>query len=164
MERCRLRLGLSSVRCVSRAVALWRAAIPSPTPSPTPQPSPTPKVCSNRQLLADTRANLPYPEADITYAAAADRVLTVWYVDPTLDPAAEGQASLEALDNLVQNASMMAIRLNYWAWPCTKQLLDYLYIVVVDPAYYAWFSAYTPIRGFLPWRCPAHSAPGKWST
>jgi len=131
---------------------------PSPSSSPTPRPSPTPKVCSIRQLLADTRANLPYSEADITYAAAADRVLTVWYVDPRLDPAAEGQASFDALDNLVQNASMIAIRLNYWAWPCTKELLDNLYIVVVDPDSNAWFSAYTPIEGL-----PAMAVPSTFS-
>jgi len=115
---------------------------PWPTASPTARPSSTPQACSIPQLLADTRANLPYPEAAITYAAGADRVLTVWYVDSALDPTADGQASLIALENLVTNASMMAIRLNHWSWPCMRELLDYLHVVVVDREYTGWFSGF----------------------
>jgi hypothetical protein len=132
------------------------------TPSPTPIASEVPTsglltevpsqpsseatitMCNPTQFIDVLREAMPYDESSVSfnhYSGSAD--LTVWFVDPELDPLASDSEiqglSEMALRHVAEVAHLMAVTES-----CITALYNSVTVIAVDRLYYAWYVGAVP--------------------
>lgn len=124
--------------------------VPTNTPEPTNTSEPTEPSCDDpNQVLDDLREIIPYKEAVVNYSIPyGTRILSIWYVDLTLDmydfSADAFEGTIMVADNSIQFGSWL-VNEN----PCVAELFDVYNPIVVDSNYNGWFSASISMN-FLP--------------
>lgn len=141
-------------------VAPSETALPGSTPSPVPSatPSHVPAVtptaeanleCNTNLVLEKLRSLVEYKEFSVHYNTfQGERTLVIWFVEPTLNPLAKGEAIADNLELAVVRAMALSQRLSF-AEPCVKERFDVITAIEVDRDYNGWFSGKIP-PFFLP--------------
>lgn len=112
---------------------------PSPTITPTPEPTATP-ACDLDQTLPTLRQAVPYDEFVVLQNEIEGySTLSVWFVDPNLDPNTSEDNIPEQVAQAIQDAANIIHTLRN-ASQCSEVLFDGINPIVVDTNYTGWFS------------------------
>jgi hypothetical protein len=124
---------------------------PSPTPSDIPTEAPaeptssaTITMCDPAQFIDVLREVVPYEESVVSYNHYSDTAdLTVWFVDPALDPQAS-DSEIQGLSKLAFRHSVEAAHLMAVTEQCVTALFDSVTVIAVDHHYHAWYQGAIP--------------------
>jgi hypothetical protein len=127
------------------------ATTPSPTASEVPTEVPaqptsdaTISLCDPAQFIDVLREAVPYDESVVGYNHYDDSAdLTVWFVDPVLDPQAL-ESEIQGLTELTFRHSVEVANLLATAEPCITALFDSFTVIAVDRLYHAWYVGAIP--------------------
>jgi len=111
-----------------------------PTPTIVPIMGLAPDTgCIADEVLAVLKPLVPYTQASVSHSTLLDvHNLTVWFVDPDLDPLASGERIAEEADQALWHAARLAQRL-LAADDCVPILFEGITAIVVDRDYNQWF-------------------------
>jgi len=120
--------------------SLMGGAEPTPTIVPTMGPAPTPDTgCVADEVLVVLKPLVPYAQASVSHHTLSDvHNLTVWFVDPDLDPLASGDQIAENADQALWHAAQLTQRL-FAADDCVPVLFEGITTIIVDRDYNQWF-------------------------
>jgi hypothetical protein len=129
------------------------ATTPTPTPTATEAPTDVPPqptseatvtMCDPAQFIDVLREVMPYEESVVSYnhySGSAD--LTVWFVDPELDPQVS-DSEVQDQSDLAFRHSVEAAHLMAFTESCVAPLFDSVTVIAVDPLYHAWYVGAVP--------------------
>jgi hypothetical protein len=127
---------------------------PTPTDVPTEAPeeptsSATVTLCDPAQFIDLLREAVPYEESVVGYNHYDDSAdLTVWYVDPALNP----QASDTEIQDLAELSFLHSVEVAHLmakTEACVVALFDSVTVIAVDNLYHAWYVGAVPA-----WKIP----------
>lgn len=112
---------------------------PSPTSTSTPEPTPTPE-CDLGHILPILKEAVPYSEFVLLQNDIEGySTLSVWFVDPNLDPNIAEEDIPEQAAQAILDAIVVSHALRN-ATQCSEILFDGINPIVVDADYTGWFS------------------------
>lgn len=140
-----LALGMGSMARGCGTDGLQPATVPfSPAPSVILTPATSP--CDPGWVLRQVDELLTGESFEAHYLTInREFILSVWLVDPQLDPAARGDAAEENSARAFLRGASISHRLAY-AIPCVRELFDGINPMVVDRDYTGWYIDIIPMR------------------
>ncbi len=116
-----------------------------PTPTVVPTMGLAPQTgCVADEVLAVLKPLVPYAQASVSHHFLSGvHNLTVWFVDPDLDPLATGDQIAENADEALWHAAQLSQRL-FAADECVPILFEGITTIVVDRDYNQWFLGQVP--------------------
>jgi hypothetical protein len=149
-------LAAAAVLCAALVSCSAKTAFPSSsqmsasTPPTTPSPTLAPSVaCTAPLVLAQVHQMLAGQDFEAHYLTIGDKfTLSVWLVDPEIDPAAppsglataDRQAMARALSISYQLVNRIA---------CTQRVFDQVNPMIVDGRYQHWYRDFLPVAAFV---------------
>ncbi|HSG45462.1 MAG TPA: hypothetical protein VLA72_20130 [Anaerolineales bacterium] len=127
-------LKLVSTETYTPAPTNTETTVPTVTPSPVP-------ACNAVDVLKNIKANIPYKEFEVYFNTIEGLTfLTIWYVDPEIDPDSSSEDVDQNAMIAMRNAAITSLQLTQLD-SCIADLFDAVNPIVVDSNYNGWFSA-----------------------
>jgi hypothetical protein len=147
--------------CVTLAGCSGQAASPSspPTPAPThtplPNPMPSPSVnCTAALVLAQVDQLLAGRDFEAHYLTIGDKfTLSVWLVDPDIDPATPSSGMAAADRQAVERGLSISYQI-VDRIPCVRRVFDQVNPMIVDGRFQHWYRDFLPVGAFVGLRDP----------
>jgi hypothetical protein len=140
--------------CVTLAGCSGQAALPSsePTPSPTTAaiPTPSPSVnCTAALVLAQVDQLLAGQDFEAHYLTiGAKFTLSVWLVDPEIDPATPLSGMAAADRQALESGLSISYRIVDQI-PCAQRVFDQVNPMIVDGRFQHWYRDFLPVSAFV---------------
>ncbi len=110
------------------------------------QIAPMSSRCDHDEVLRQVDELLVDHVSETHYAIInRELMLSIWLIDPTLDPSASGDDIAETSTQAFINGAMIAHRITYQI-PCVRELYDGINPMIVDRDYNAWYIDIIPLR------------------
>ena len=137
--------GLTASPASAPTPALTQPPTPTPSPSPTPTPSP---ACSAALVLTQVRPLLAGQDFEAHYLTIGDRLtLSVWLVDPEIDPATP-KSGLAAAGRMAAQRGLSVSYEIVDQIPCVRQIFDQVNPMIVDARFQHWYKDFLPVSAF----------------
>jgi hypothetical protein len=138
--------------CVMLVGCSEQTASPSsaPTAGPTPAPSPSPSLnCTAALVLAQVDQLLAGQDFEAHYLTIGDKfTLSVWLVDPEIDPA----TPLSGMAAADRRAVERGLSISYGMVdqiPCVQRVFDQVNPMIVDGRFQHWYRDFLPVSAFV---------------
>jgi hypothetical protein len=143
-------ISAAAALCVTLVGCSARIASPSPpaTPAPTATPSPSPN-CTAELVLAQVDQLLAGQDFEAHYLTTGDKfTLSVWMVDPEIDPATPLSGMAAAARRAVERGLSISYQLVDQI-ACTQRVFDQVNPMIVDGRFQHWYKDFLPIGAFV---------------
>ncbi len=138
--------------CVALVGCSGRAAQPSPTATPPVAPTPTASPvlnCTAPAVLAQVDQQLAGRDFEAHYLTIGEKLtLSVWLVDPEIDPAAPPSGVAAADRQAVARGLSISYQLVDQI-PCVRSVFDQVNPMIVDSRFQHWYKDFLPVRAFV---------------
>jgi hypothetical protein len=143
-------IAIAAGLCMMLAGCSGQAASPSSTPNPAPTPTPSPSVsCTAALVLEQVDQLLAGQDFEAHYLTIGDNfTLSVWLVDPEIDPATPLSGLAAADRQAVERGLSIAYQIVDQV-PCAQQVFDQVNPMIVDDRFQHWYRDFLPIGAFV---------------
>jgi hypothetical protein len=143
-------VSITASLCLCMTLAACSGQAGSPSLAPTPARTPTPSVsCTAAVVLEQVDRLLAGQDFEAHYLTIGDKfTLSVWLVDPEIDPA----TPLSGLDAADRQAVERGLSISYRMVdqiPCTQVVFDQVNPMIVDDRFQHWYKDFLPVGAFL---------------
>jgi hypothetical protein len=143
-------LCVTLVGCSGQTASPSSAPSPAPTPTPAPTYTPSPSInCTAALVLAQVDQLLAGQDFEAHYLTTGDKfTLSVWLVDPEIDPATP-QSGMAAADRQAVERGLSISFQMVDQIPCMQRVFDQVNPMIVDGRFQHWYRDFLPVSAFV---------------
>jgi len=143
-------IAASAALCIALVGCSGQTASPSPAPTPAPTPTPSPSFdCTAALVLAQVDQLLAGQDFEAHYLTIGDKfTLSVWLVDPEVDPATPLPGMAAADRQAVERGLSISYEI-VEKIPCVQRVFDQVNPMIVDGRFQHWYRDFLPISAFV---------------
>ncbi len=147
-------LGLTLMSCAgpvaSPSHTPTRTSSPTATTLPSPTLLPSPSVaCTPDLVLQQVRSLYAGQDFETHYLTIGDKfTLSIWLVDPEIDPATR-QSAMAAAERQAVTRGLSAAYQLVDQIPCTRRVFDQVNPMIVDSHFQHWYKDFLPVSAFV---------------
>jgi hypothetical protein len=141
-------LSVTLAGCSGRAASPSTTSTSAPTAAPIARPSPS-VDCTAALVLEQVDRLLVGQDFEAHYLTIGDKLtLSVWLVDPTIDPATNPSGMAAADRQAVERGLSLSFQLVHQI-PCLQRVFDQVNPMIVDGRFQHWYKDFLPVGAFV---------------